>query len=1059
MPTLLVSDASILEGNAGTANMNFTVTLLRASSAAMVNYATADGTATAPSDYSATSSTVNVPANGTATIAVSVNGDTAVEQNETFLVNLTSPVGAVIADGQAIGTIFSDDCGSAPLGMTDWYKGEGNANDAVGNNNGTLENGATFDVGNTGQAFAFDGINDSVLTPTINLGSAYSIELWIFPARTNGGYENLVANGWTSAANFGALYNHNGNLEYWQGSTQRALASAPLPVNTWTHVAVTYDGAVNRLYVNGVASGVPSVTHTETFTNPVRFGYSAINLDQYFQGRLDEITFYNRTLLDTEIQSIYDHGGGGKCGSSGNNWTGALSSDWHTAGNWSPSVVPTAVADVIIPAAGVTNEPVIGSADVTISSLNVAANRTLTVNTGRNLTVSNDLINNAVLAGAGTINAQGSVTSNSGTISVTSFNFSRSGAQALSGSGSFSSDTASVVSGSTLTLGSNYQFSSLVIQSGATLDITSRVLSVSGSLTNGGTLTITNSTVVANGSSPQTLTNANYDNLTANNPTGVILGGNATVSKTLTLTSDLDTGAFVLSMPWLTEVSAGNGDVIGNVKVTGLAFGSPSTYGNPFNQISFFGGTLPTDVTVNLVKAKPSGAIGFPNAVNRTYTITPNGGSGYTATLRLHYLDSELNGNSEGQLNLWRYNGVSWQKVPATAFNVTDNWVESNVVTTFSPWTFNSTVPTAASATISGVVTSTSGMPLGGVLLELTGGPSVRTVVTNAAGAYSFANLDPQDFYTLTPLLVNYRFTPASRSFSLPGNKTDAGFTAEPAAIVANPLDTPEFFVRQQYLDFLGREPDQAGFEYWSSALNGCGNDQDCNKRKRVDVSKAFFMELEFQQTGAYVYRLYRAAYGNNQPLPNSDNTNQTEARKLPSYRAFAQDRARVVGGADLAQGQLGIANAFSQRSEFFLRYPATQDGPAFVDAVLGTIKNDTGADLASQRATLINLFNSGGRGAVLYRLADDNLTTNPINNRAFIDAEYNRAFVFTQYAGYLRRDSDIGGFLFWLAQVNSNPPQTVSKQHAMVCAFITSAEYQLRFSSIVSHTNAECSQ
>jgi hypothetical protein len=126
---------------------------------------------------------------------------------------------------------------------------------------------------------------------------------------------------------------------------------------------------------------------------------------------------------------------------------------------------------------------------------------------------------------------------------------------------------------------------------------------------------------------------------------------------------------------------------------------------------------------------------------------------------------------------------------------------------------------------------------------------------------------------------------------------------------------------------------------------------------------------------------------------------------------------------------------------------------------VLATIANDSGADLRSQRNALITLFNSGGRGAVLYRLADDNLQSNPINNRAFIDVEYNRAFVATQYSGYLQRDSDMGGFLFWLGQVNNGPLRDGSKQHAMVCSFITSAEYQLRFGPVVTHSNGECPQ
>jgi len=132
-------------------------------------------------------------------------------------------------------------------------------------------------------------------------------------------------------------------------------------------------------------------------------------------------------------------------------------------------------------------------------------------------------------------------------------------------------------------------------------------------------------------------------------------------------------------------------------------------------------------------------------------------------------------------------------------------------------------------------------------------------------------------------------------------------------------------------------------------------------------------------------------------------------------------------------------------------------NGPDFVDALLGTINTDLGVNMTAQRQALIDLFNVGGRGTVLYRLADDNVATNPINNRTLIDAEYNRAFVATQYFGYLRRDPDMAGFLFWLGQVNRAPLRDVPKQHAMVCSFITSAEYQERFSSIVTHTNAEC--
>jgi len=91
-----------------------------------------------------------------------------------------------------------------------------------------------------------------------------------------------------------------------------------------------------------------------------------------------------------------------------------------------------------------------------------------------------------------------------------------------------------------------------------------------------------------------------------------------------------------------------------------------------------------------------------------------------------------------------------------------------------------------------------------------------------------------------------------------------------------------------------------------------------------------------------------------------------------------------------------------------------------------------------------------------MYSLAADRVTDR-LDNRALLDAEYNRAFVFTQYAGYLRRDADVAGLLFWLGQVDSAPLRDIARQHAMVCSFITSAEYQRRFSPVVTRNNTEC--
>ena len=267
-------------------------------------------------------------------------------------------------------------------------------------------------------------------------------------------------------------------------------------------------------------------------------------------------------------------------------------------------------------------------------------------------------------------------------------------------------------------------------------------------------------------------------------------------------------------------------------------------------------------------------------------------------------------------------------------------------------------------------------------------------------------------------------------------------------------IDDSDFFVNQHYVDFLNRFPDPSGFTFWNGVITSCGANQTCIFNKRVDVSNSFFFELEFQQTGAYVYRLYRESFGNTQPFANPDTSNQTEANKIPLYAKFKADRQVVIGGADLAAQQLALATDFAGRPEFINRYPTNLTLSQFVDAILATIQNDTGANLTSQKNALVGL---GSRAAVIYRLADDNAGTNPINNRAFIDAEYNRAFVYGEYGGYLRRDSDVGGFLFWLGQVNSGALRDTTKQHAMVCSFITSDEYQFRFGNIATHHNNEC--
>lgn len=357
------------------------------------------------------------------------------------------------------------------------------------------------------------------------------------------------------------------------------------------------------------------------------------------------------------------------------------------------------------------------------------------------------------------------------------------------------------------------------------------------------------------------------------------------------------------------------------------------------------------------------------------------------------------------------------------------------------------------------------------------GTASQRTRYITASGTLVFAPgetlktfpvITIDDGYVEQTQTVNLTLSnPTGANLGIPGQAIVSIDDNEEAPATTNPLDDASYFVTEHYYDFLSRVPDPGGLQFWTSQITGpppCANgDVPCITGRRVTVSNAFFFELEYQQTGSYVYRLYRVAYGDHQPFPNPfpDPNFPNDEKRWPSYAVFSSDRAKVVGGANLAQAQLSLANAFVQRSEFLAKYPASlTTADQFVDAVLATIQNDLGVNLSSQRTALITLYNTpvgGGRGAVIYRLADDNVQTNPIDNRLLIDALYNRAFVATQYFGYLRRDPDLGGINFWLGQVNSAPLRDINKQHAMVCSFITSAEYQLRFSPVAPHSNNDC--
>ena len=101
---------------------------------------------------------------------------------------------------------------------------------------------------------------------------------------------------------------------------------------------------------------------------------------------------------------------------------------------------------------------------------------------------------------------------------------------------------------------------------------------------------------------------------------------------------------------------------------------------------------------------------------------------------------------------------------------------------------------------------------------------------------------------------------------------------------MTNPIDDPAFFVRQQYLDFLNREPDPSGLAFWTNEITSCAGNAACIEVKRVNVSAAFFLSGEFQRTGYLANLTHRVAFGasaSGSPVPVLYGTFQRDTQAL----------------------------------------------------------------------------------------------------------------------------------------------------------------------------------
>jgi hypothetical protein len=325
-----------------------------------------------------------------------------------------------------------------------------------------------------------------------------------------------------------------------------------------------------------------------------------------------------------------------------------------------------------------------------------------------------------------------------------------------------------------------------------------------------------------------------------------------------------------------------------------------------------------------------------------------------------------------------------------------------------------------------------------------------RCDYTRAAGTLSFAAGETEK--TFTVLVNDDSYTEGTETVQLRlSNPVAASLGAQPSATLqitddspesaGNPIDDDQDFVTQHYHDFLNREPDPEGLKFWTDGIKSCGTDQHCREVKRIDTSAAFFLSIEFQQSGFLVYRMDKAAFGDvpGTPVP----------ARLDQFLLDTQfiQRGIIVGRGDwrqqLEDNRAAFALSFVRRPEFLARYPAQTSATAFVNLL---DSNAGGVLSPGEKSSLVseltpNPSDANLRADVLMKVAE---------NSVFTRAEFRPAFVLMEYFGYLRRDPDsapdanFDGYNFWLGKLNQFKGNFV--QAEMVKAFLSSTEYRQRF-------------
>lgn len=326
----------------------------------------------------------------------------------------------------------------------------------------------------------------------------------------------------------------------------------------------------------------------------------------------------------------------------------------------------------------------------------------------------------------------------------------------------------------------------------------------------------------------------------------------------------------------------------------------------------------------------------------------------------------------------------------------------------------------------------------------------------------TFPVLISDDAYFEGPETATLQLTGASgATVGTPGTATLDILDNELIDGLLNPIDDPRNFAAQHYHDFLNRDAigsnDQAGLDFWTNETEVCGSNRNCLVERRENVSAAFFLSVEFQNTGYFAFRFYRASFPDSTPRP----------RGLPRYTEFLRDTQRLGRGVvvgtpnwelNLEQNKQGFALDWVDRTDFLAEYPLALTRDEYINKLFST---QGVVPTPEERNQAVFVWDALGslkekRARTIRAVVDTG---------GVFNVQYNPGFVLMQYFGYLRRnandapDNNFSGYDFWLNKMNafSQPGEDVRdaqvalarvKRAEMVKAFLASTEYRQRFGS-----------